>query len=106
VTEAAEARFAPAIADAVASGPAWSATRARSSAAELDAWLGFARAALVTAGDRELADMIERIQRDLFALGAQLADPAEHVAGRVAKAALGDDEVARLERLSLRFTAG
>jgi histidinol-phosphatase len=45
VTEAAEARFAPAIADAVASGPAWSATRARSSAAELDAWLGFAQAA-------------------------------------------------------------
>jgi len=40
-----EARFAPAIADAVAQGPGWSATRARASAAELDAWLSFAQAA-------------------------------------------------------------
>ena len=43
--EASEARFAPSIAAAVAGGPAWSATRARVSAVELDAWLGFAQAA-------------------------------------------------------------
>lgn len=40
-----EARFAPEIADAVAAGPAWSAARARASAAELDGWLAFAQAA-------------------------------------------------------------
>lgn len=42
---ASEARFAPSIVDAVAGGPAWSATRARASAVELDAWLEFAQAA-------------------------------------------------------------
>jgi len=40
-----DARFDPAIADAVAAGPAWSAGRARASAAELDGWLAFAQAA-------------------------------------------------------------
>ncbi len=39
------ARFDPSIADAVADGPAWSATRARAGAAELEAWLAFAQAA-------------------------------------------------------------
>ncbi len=38
------ARFDPAIADAVAAGPDWSAGRARASAAELEAWLAFAQA--------------------------------------------------------------
>ena len=63
---------------------------------ELNAWLGFACASRV---DEELAAEIVRIQRDLFALGAQLADPADKIASRVAKAALHDDDVARLERL-------
>jgi histidinol-phosphatase len=40
-----DARFAPAVADAVAGGPGWSADRARANAAELDAWLAFAQAA-------------------------------------------------------------
>ncbi|MFI5200319.1 MAG: inositol monophosphatase family protein [Candidatus Limnocylindrales bacterium] len=40
-----EARFDPAVADAVAAGPDWSAGRARASAAQLDAWLAFAQAA-------------------------------------------------------------
>ena len=48
-------------------------------------------------GDLE-AELVH-IQRDLFALGAQLADPAEKIADRVAKATLGDDDVRRLERL-------
>ena len=39
-----------------------------------------------------------RLQRDLFALGAQLADPGEKLAARVTKAVLGDDDVARLEQ--------
>src|SRR6478672_7716819 len=36
-------------------------------------------------------------QRDLFALGARLADPAERIAERVQKVALGAADTARLE---------
>ena len=63
---------------------------------ELNAWLGLARA---SANDPELAMELQHLQRDLFALGAQLADPADKIAARVTKAALVDDDVARLERL-------
>jgi cob(I)alamin adenosyltransferase len=61
---------------------------------ELNAWLGLALASPL---DPELAGEIVHLQRDLFALGAQLADPADTLAPRVAKAVIGDDEVARLE---------
>jgi cob(I)alamin adenosyltransferase len=61
---------------------------------ELNAWLGFVRAHGVP---DDLASMIERIQRDLFALGARLADPAGKIAARVTKAVIGADDVARLE---------
>jgi cob(I)alamin adenosyltransferase len=61
---------------------------------ELNAWLGFARAAGL---DDEIGGMIEKIQRDLFALGARLADPAHRIAERVTKAAVTADDVARLE---------
>ena len=40
---------------------------------ELNAWLGFVRAA--KPGER-LGGMLDRIQRDLFAIGARLADPS------------------------------
>lgn len=63
---------------------------------ELNAWLGLARA---TGTDTRLNDEILRLQRDLFALGAQLADPADKLAARVTKAIVADDDVARLERL-------
>lgn len=63
---------------------------------ETGAWLGLARASAI---DAELDAELVRLQRDLFALGAQLADPADRIADRVTKAALGDDDVARLERL-------
>ena len=63
---------------------------------ELNAWLGLARASSI---DPELATELQQLQRDLFALGAQLADPADKLAARVTKAALVDDDVARLERL-------
>ena len=63
---------------------------------ELNAWLGLARASSI---DPELATALQQLQRDLFALGAQLADPADRIAARVTKAALADDDVARLERL-------
>lgn len=61
---------------------------------ELNAWIGLARASRL---DPDLDEPLVRIQRDLFALGAQLADPSDAVAARVAKAALGDADVARLE---------
>src|SRR5205085_4783236 len=64
---------------------------------ELNASLGSARAALVSADDRELAGMLEQIQRDLFALGARLADPAHQIAGRVTKAAVTADDISRPE---------
>jgi cob(I)alamin adenosyltransferase len=62
---------------------------------ELNAWLGLARSGLPTGDlDEELA----RIQRDLFAFGAELADPADKIAKRVTKATITDADVERLER--------
>jgi cob(I)alamin adenosyltransferase len=61
---------------------------------ELGAWLGSVRA---TNLDDDLRAMLEQIQRDLFAIGARLADPAHRIATRVKKAAVGPDDTARLE---------
>lgn len=61
---------------------------------EANAVLGCARAAGL---DADLDDMLVRIQRDLFALGSRLADPAERIADRVDKIALTETDVARLE---------
>jgi cob(I)alamin adenosyltransferase len=41
--------------------------------------------------------MLEGIQRDLFALGARLADPGRRIAERVTKAAVSAADIARLE---------
>jgi cob(I)alamin adenosyltransferase len=64
---------------------------------ELNACLGVARAAAVALDDQELAVMLEQIQRDLFALGARLADPGHKIADRVGKAAVSPADIARLE---------
>jgi cob(I)alamin adenosyltransferase len=61
---------------------------------ELGAWLGMARAAGV---DQGLGEMLDRLQRDLFGVGARLADPAHRIAERVTKAAVTADDVQRLE---------
>jgi cob(I)alamin adenosyltransferase len=62
---------------------------------ELSAWLGLARASI---DDAEVREMLERVQRDLFAIGARLADPSHRIAQRVAKAAaVGDKDIVRLE---------
>ena len=61
---------------------------------EVGAWLGMARAAAI---DERLAAMLERIQRDLFGLGARLADPAHRIAERVTKATVSAEDVQRLE---------
>ena len=62
---------------------------------ELSAWLGFVRAHL-PAGD--VSTQLQQIQHDLFAVGARLADPSHRIAGRVTKAAVSLEDVARLER--------
>jgi cob(I)alamin adenosyltransferase len=63
---------------------------------ELNAWLGLARASSL---DPALDEPLVAIQRDLFALGAQLADPAEKLAPRVTKAVIDDGHIVRLEQL-------
>lgn len=62
---------------------------------ELNAWLGAVR---VETDDAQVIGWLGRIQRDLFALGASLADAGGRVAGRGAKTELGDEAVRRLER--------
>jgi cob(I)alamin adenosyltransferase len=62
---------------------------------ELNAWLGLVRANGIAS---DLSEMIVQIQRDLFALGARLADPAHRIAERVTKAAVASEDILRLER--------
>jgi cob(I)alamin adenosyltransferase len=63
---------------------------------ELNAWIGLARA---VDSNRSLDPVLHEIQRDIFALGAQLADPADRIASRLTRAALTDADVSRLETL-------
>lgn len=72
---------------------------------ETNAAIGVARAALGEGTAQDISAMLDQIQRDLFALGAQLADAREPEArssaqatAHGAKIALGDAAVARLER--------
>lgn len=69
---------------------------------ELNAWLGLARARGL---DDDLDAEVQHIQRDLFAVGAQLADPADRLASRVSKAFLQAADVTRLEHLIDRLEA-
>ena len=61
---------------------------------ELQACLGVARAAKLP---QDLDDMCLSLQRDLFALGARLADPSHKIAKRVEKIVIDEASVARLE---------
>lgn len=61
---------------------------------ELQASIGLARAAGLAA---DLDEMCVTMQRDLFAVGARLADPSHRIADRVEKARIGDAQVTRLE---------
>jgi cob(I)alamin adenosyltransferase len=62
---------------------------------ETNAWLGVVRAAGL---DAEIGRMVETIQRDLFAVGARLADPSQRIADRVTKAAVRPEAIAQLEQ--------
>jgi cob(I)alamin adenosyltransferase len=61
---------------------------------ELNALLGAARGSGV---DPDFDALIDQLQRDLFAIGARLADPAHHIAERVSKVAIDPASVERLE---------
>jgi cob(I)alamin adenosyltransferase len=61
---------------------------------ETNAALGAARAA----AGRTLGRVLHSLQKDLFAIGAQLADPSHEVAAKRAKAAVTPAHVRRLER--------
>ena len=86
---------------------------------ELNALLGLALASLLSgssgrplaahaggAAVEDIADALAAIQRDLFALGARLADPNDRISPRVTKAVLQDADVERLEQLIDRLEAG
>ena len=62
---------------------------------ELNACLGAARAA---SQDADLNAALEQIQKELFAVGARLADPSARITSRVTKAAVTGADVERLER--------
>jgi cob(I)alamin adenosyltransferase len=62
---------------------------------ELNAGLGAVRA---RAPGTDLARLLLGVQKDLFAIGAQLADPDHRVASKRAKAAISATRVRRLER--------
>ena len=61
---------------------------------ELNAVLGVARASGLDSG---LDAWLDQIQQDLFAVGAQLADPGARIAARVERARLSDADTTRLE---------
>jgi len=61
---------------------------------ELNACLGAVRSHREDAG---LDALLAQVQRDLFALGAQLADPQARIGGRKPKAAVTAEHVKRLE---------
>jgi len=63
---------------------------------ELGAWIGCVRSHEL---DPDLDEALLQIQRDLFAVGAQLADPSERLSDRLTKAFVTDVDVARLETL-------
>lgn len=64
---------------------------------ELNAWIGWVRASAPIPSLADIDAALALIQRELFALGAQLADPGEKIAVRVTKAAVSAAQVARLE---------
>jgi cob(I)alamin adenosyltransferase len=67
---------------------------------EANASVGFVRAEGV---DADIDELLGQVQRDLFALGSRLADPAERIADRVTKIALGPEDVSRLEAAIDRY---
>ena len=68
---------------------------------ELNATLGLA---LASGLDPDVAELLSRIQRDLFAVGARLADPRDRLADRE-KVSVRDTDVRRMEEAIDRYEA-
>lgn len=69
---------------------------------ELNAVLGWIGTRLT---DETIKQDLAQIQRDLFAVGAQLADPTAHVEQRAEKAGLTEQRVRELEGIIDRYDA-
>jgi cob(I)alamin adenosyltransferase len=69
---------------------------------ELNACLGAARAAV---GPGDLSDLLEALQKELFAVGARLADPSARIAARVEKAVVTSGAIRGLEEAIDRLDA-
>ena len=81
---------------------------------EVNACLGAALAAVRLRGSAasagqgistDIAAVLETIQKDLFAVGARLADPSSRIAGRVTKAAVTGQQIELLEATIDRLEA-
>ena len=72
---------------------------------ELNANLGLARAARDAGLDADVDAELVRLQRDLFAIGAVLADPSGTVGDKIPKARITDADVTRLETVIDAFEA-
>ena len=81
---------------------------------EVNACLGAALAAVRVRGSAasagqgistDIAAVLETIQKDLFAVGARLADPSSRIAGRVTKAAVTGQQIELLEATIDRLEA-
>jgi len=70
---------------------------------ELNACLGTVRAQDGLSED--ITGLIAQLQKDLFAIGARLADPSEKIAERVTKVAVTDADIRRLEEWIDRLEA-
>ena len=71
---------------------------------ELNACLGVVRAQPDLAA--HIATLLEAVQKDLFAIGARLADPSERNLTRGDKVVVGEADIQRLEDAIDRFESG
>jgi len=71
---------------------------------ELNACLGVVRAQADVPAD--IASLLEGVQKDLFAIGARLADPSERNVKRGEKVVVSDADIQRLEDAIDRFESG
>ncbi len=62
---------------------------------EVNACLG---AALAAGVDDDISSVLTTVQKDLFAVGARLADPSSRIADRVTKAAVTAEQIELLEQ--------
>ena len=69
---------------------------------ELNAVLGCIRTRLT---DETISESLLEIQRDLFAIGAQLADPRGKVEKKAEKVSIGEERVRQLEEIIDRYDA-